>query len=139
MARADTRETGVAAVESSAAARGVPPWTPTESDIGDVLFVVTGASLLLRATPSHGSSQRRGDADKDGRKEEEIDQLRIELSTASLEQDLASDIERLGAAVATPVRDGVEGIGDGYDTRRERDPTSGETARISSAVPALMM
>ena len=42
-------------------------------------------------------------------------------------------------AIRSPVRDRVEGVGDGDDARRERDAPSLQLARISASVPSLVV
>ena len=63
--------------------------------------------------------------------EEEVDELRVELRAAPVEECLARDLGRLRVAIAAAVRDRVEGVGDRDDARGERDAASLEAARIA--------
>ena len=77
---------------------------------------------------------------EDGRKEEEIDELGVELRAAPVER--SPDARRRSAvalAIASAVGDRVEGVGDRDDARRERDAAALEPARIALAVPALVV
>ena len=75
----------------------------------------------------------------DWRQQEEIDELRIELRAAAFEDDTACLLDRAAIAVLSPMRDGVEGIGNGDDARWQRDVSALELIRVAPPVPALMM
>jgi hypothetical protein len=72
-------------------------------------------------------------------KEKEIDELGIELSASAFQQHLACDVDRLGIAIASAMRERVEGVGDRNDARRERNASSFEAARIPLTIPPLVM
>jgi hypothetical protein len=78
-------------------------------------------------------------ARKDGGKREEIDKLRIELRATPLEDHATRDLARAPMPVGPAVSDGVEGIDDRNESRRERDSASLQTAGVAASVPALMM
>lgn len=75
----------------------------------------------------------------DGRKEKDVDEVRIEEDAAALEQDASRLLHGAAIAVLAAVGDGIEGIGNGDDARGEGDAASLEAARIAGAVPALVM
>jgi len=81
----------------------------------------------------------RQDACPHGGEEEDVDELRVELRAASVEQDLSRFLDRAAVAVLPTMGDGVEGISDGDDTGGERYALALELTRIAGAVPALVM
>jgi hypothetical protein len=80
-----------------------------------------------------------GEAIGDGRQREEIDELGIELRTAPLPHDVERATDAAAAMIAAAVRDGVEGVGDGDDARREGDALAAQSTWIAAAVPPLMV
>ena len=72
-------------------------------------------------------------------KEHEIDELGIELATPLSGDRVGGVLGAACVAVATTVRDRVEGVGDGDDARREGDAAAPQAARVSAAVPAFVV
>jgi len=100
---------------------------------------VSAAALLDGRLPGHDLVLGVHHSLEDGRKEKEIDEVGVELRAAALEEHLARDVERLGIAIAASVREGVEGVGDGDDTGRERNATPPESTGIAVSVPPLVV
>jgi 23S rRNA (cytosine1962-C5)-methyltransferase len=76
---------------------------------------------------------------EDGRQQQQIHELRIELRPASLQDDPGRFLCGAAVAIATVVRDGVERVRDRDDARGERDPSAAQAARIAGAVPPLVV
>jgi hypothetical protein len=59
-----------------------------------------------------------------GRREEEVDEIGIELRRSPFHQLLSRFVGAAGRAIAPTERDGVECIGDGHDAGGDRDGRS---------------
>jgi len=97
------------------------------------------ATLSHRRLPLHDLLLRGGDTRDDWRKEKEVDERGVELRAAPFEERTSGDLGRLAVAVTPAVRDRVVRVGDGDDARGERNAASLQAARISGAVPALVV
>ena len=80
-----------------------------------------------------------GESFEHRRHEEQIDEIRIELRRA-----LASDLHRgrlgaAGAAIVASIGDHVEGVHHRDDSRGEGYAAAAQSARISAAIPSLMV
>ena len=73
------------------------------------------------------------------RKKHEVDERWIELCSASFANHADGVVNASSLSVAPAVRDRIECVGDGNDARFQRNALATEAARISGAVPALMM
>ena len=101
-------------------ARSVPPWTPAEGDVGNVLVVASTAALSAPAASTPRSRARRCSTScEDGWEEEEIDEIagrtacRVPSSST-----LRATSFGCAVAIAAAVRDRVERVRD----RRRRAP-----------------
>ena len=81
----------------------------------------------------------RDDLFEDRRQEHQIDEVRIELSSASRSDDVGRLRDTATAAIAPIVSDRVEGIGEHNDSRRKRNAIAADSFGISGAVPSFMM
>jgi len=79
------------------------------------------------------------DALPDRRQQDEVDELRIELTPALGGDGVGGVLSAPGVPVAPAVRDRVEGVGDRDDARGERDPPSAHPTRVPSTVPPLVV
>src|SRR5687767_9177521 len=75
----------------------------------------------------------------DARGEKDLDQVGIELRPTSVGEGAHTLIEALRGTVAAPVGDGVERVGDGHDTRLDRNLLTDEAVRVPGAIPAFVM
>ena len=73
------------------------------------------------------------------RKEHQIDELRIELRSAAGRDHIRGIAGATTFAISTAMRDGIEGVGERDDPRRQRYALAAQPPRISGAVPALVM
>lgn len=69
----------------------------------------------------------------------EIDELRIELRPASGGDHVSAGASATSFPIPTAMRHGIEGIGERHDTCGVRDFDAAQSARVSGAIPALMM
>jgi len=74
-----------------------------------------------------------------GRKQGEVDEIRIELRAAPALEHLDRVIAMRGAAIPPGMRNGVERVRDRDDACFERNPAATQSARISLSVPAFMV
>jgi len=84
-------------------------------------------------------AQRGHDLLENRREEKEIDERRIELGSATAENDLGGGAGATTGAIPPGVGDRVVGIGDAHDPRFERNRGAAETAWIPGAIPGLVM
>jgi hypothetical protein len=71
--------------------------------------------------------------------QEHVHQIRIELRAPPRLDRLYSFAEAACVAVAAPVSDCVECVGDGHDARDERNSFRLQSARVSLAVPSFVV
>lgn len=76
---------------------------------------------------------------EDGRQEQQIDELWIELRAPSVKDDLQRLVRCTAVTIAAVVRDCVERVRDRDDTCGERNRRRAKSARISGAIPAFVM
>jgi hypothetical protein len=75
----------------------------------------------------------------DRRKENEVNQFRIELRSSTFADDANGVVYTAARLIAPSVRDRVERVGDGDNPRFEWNTLSLETARIPGAVPSFVV
>jgi hypothetical protein len=71
--------------------------------------------------------------------QEQVDEISIELSSATRHQFLGCFVGTTCRAIPAAVGDRVECVGDRDDSRRERDRRAAKAARISRPVPPLVV
>jgi len=109
----------------------VPPWTPAEHDIGHLSLAPAGLARGDWFAPSRHPFVGGEHTLPHRWQEKDVDQVRIEQSAATFEENLARIFDGATVAVLPAVSNGVEGIGDGDDARREGNAATLEATRIS--------
>ena len=113
---------------------------PSEHDVRHIRLALAAAPIVsFRAWDAAKRSLLGDDLIEYGRKEHQIDELRIELRPTTGRDDFGRRRRTAAIAVATIVRDRVEGIGEHNDARRQWNVLSPEASRIAGSVPALVM
>jgi len=73
------------------------------------------------------------------RGQEQVDEIRIELGSATGHQFLGRFLGPLCRAIPAAVGDGVECVGNRDDPRGERDGRAAKAARIAGSIPPLVV
>ena len=79
------------------------------------------------------------DALEDRRQQHQVDESGIELSSSPRRDHVGGGSGAAAASIASIVRDGVEGVGEGHDASREWYGMAAEAIGISGAVPSFVV
>ena len=112
---------------------------PSEGDIGS--FFTTAAPAVF-ANTSRAKIELpllRDDLIEDRWEEHQVDELRVELCSASRFDDLRRRFGAASVAISSAVGHGIEGIGKGHDPRRQWYAPTFEFVGIAGSIPAFMM
>src|SRR6476646_528332 len=104
-------------------ARPVRSQPPSESDVGSALRPATPAVVALRLS-SVGAAHLLLDAREHRRLEEQVDQIRIELSSLPLANRRHRLLEAARVTVTAAMGDRIEAVGDGDDAGLQRDASA---------------
>lgn len=112
---------------------------PSECDVGRHLTLPTTPIIANATRFSIEFAFLRHNSLENRRKEHQVNELGIELCSSPRRDDTSRRIRAAPPAITPAVRHCVEGVGDGYDARRQRYFGSVKLVGIALSIPAFVV